>query len=138
DENTPTTPGHVFQVTCTAACASFTWVDKSGNLPDVPADSIAVNPNVPNQVFAGTDWGLYFTNDISAASPVWQRFENGLPHVMIWDMSVDRGATTLAVFTRGRGAYAWPLPAVPTAVNVASFAARAGKRGVTLTWRTGT
>ncbi len=27
--NTPTTPGHVFQVTCTANCATFTWVDKT-------------------------------------------------------------------------------------------------------------
>ena len=29
---------------------------------------------------------------------------------MIWDMAIDRGATTLSVFTRGRGAWAWPLP----------------------------
>ena len=33
--NTPTTTGHVFQVTCTANCGSFTWVDKTGNLPDI-------------------------------------------------------------------------------------------------------
>ena len=42
--NTPTTPGHVFQVTCTANCATFTWANKSGNLPDIPVDSIIVNP----------------------------------------------------------------------------------------------
>ncbi len=29
---------------------------------------------------------------------------------MIWDMAIDRGFTTLAVFTRSRGAWAWPLP----------------------------
>jgi hypothetical protein len=28
---------------------------------------------------------------------------------MIWDMSVDRGGTTLSVWTRGRGAYVYPL-----------------------------
>ena len=77
--NTPTTPGHVFQVTCGATCASFTWLDKTGNLPDIPVDSIINNPNYPQQVFAGTDFGLYFTNDITAASPVWYRFKNGLP-----------------------------------------------------------
>ena len=43
--NTPTMPGHVFQVTCTANCGSFTWVNKTGNLPDIPVDSIIVNPN---------------------------------------------------------------------------------------------
>ncbi|HVZ19945.1 MAG TPA: hypothetical protein VG871_02725, partial [Vicinamibacterales bacterium] len=107
--NTPSTPGHVLQVTCTAQCASFTWVDKSGNLPDIPANAIVANPNIPNQVFAGTDWGLYYTDDITADPPTWQRFE-GLPHVMIWSLSIDRGFTTLAAFTRSRGAWAWPLP----------------------------
>lgn len=111
--NTPTTPGHVFQIACTAACASFTWLDKTGNLPNIPVDSIIVNPNFPQQVFAGTDFGLYFTNDINAASPQWVRFTNGLPAVMIWDMQVDRGSTTLSLWTRSRGAYAWPLPLGP-------------------------
>ncbi len=124
NDNTPSTPGHVFQVTCTASCASFTWTNKTGNLPDIPVDSIIANPNVPQQVFAGTDFGLYFTNDINVASPIWYRFDSGLPHAMIWDMQIDRGATTLSVWTRSRGAYVWPLPtgAIPTpALNVMSI-----------------
>jgi hypothetical protein len=56
---------------------------------------------------------LYYTNDITAASPVWYRFQNGLPNAMIWDMQIDRGSTTLSVWTRGRGAYVWPLPSAP-------------------------
>jgi hypothetical protein len=145
NENTPATPGHVYQVTCVAACASYTWLNKSGNLPNIPVDSIAVNPKVPSQVFAGTDWGLYFTNNISVVNPTWYRFSAGLPPVMIWDMAIDRGpgtqpdATTLALFTRGRGAYAWPLPSgpiVPTSVRVTAFSAKAGAAGVTLRWRT--
>jgi hypothetical protein len=111
DQNTPTTPGHVFRVDCTAAnCASFTWADKSGNLPNIPVDSIIVNPNFPQQVFAGTDFGLYFTDDVNVASPIWYRFNNGLPNVMIWDMQIDRGSTTLSLWTRSRGAFVWPLP----------------------------
>src|SRR6185312_12831621 len=47
--------------------------------------------------------------------PVWQRFE-GLPHAMVWSLSIDRGFTTLAVFTRSRGAWAWPLP-VPSSTS---------------------
>ena len=27
--NTPTQPGHVFQVTCTSNCATFTWANKT-------------------------------------------------------------------------------------------------------------
>ncbi|MGA9421538.1 MAG: DUF11 domain-containing protein [Rhodanobacteraceae bacterium] len=109
NENTPAQPGHIFRITCMSDCGSFVWEDKSGNLPDIPANAVIANPNIPNQVFAGTDWGLYFTDDITASPPVWQRFE-GLPHVMIWSMSIDRGFTTLAVYTRSRGAWAWPLP----------------------------
>jgi hypothetical protein len=111
--NTPTTRGHVFQVTCTADCATFVWANKSGNLPDIPVDSIIANPKFPQQVFAGTDWGVYYTNDITAVSPQWARFENGLPHAMVWDMQIDRGNTTLSVWTRSRGAYVWPLPSAP-------------------------
>jgi len=29
---------------------------------------------------------------------------------MVWDMQIDRGSTTLSVWTRSRGAYAFPLP----------------------------
>jgi hypothetical protein len=116
--NTPTTPGHVFQVTCAATCGSFTWLDKTGNLPDIPVDSIINNPNYPQQVYAGTDFGVYYTDDITVASPVWNRFQKGLPNAMIWDMQIDRGATTLSVWTRSRGAFVWPLPsgAVPVPV----------------------
>jgi hypothetical protein len=113
DENTPTTPGHVFQVTCSASCATYTWLNKSGNLPDIPIDSIIANPNFPQQVFAGSDWGLYYTDDITVASPTWHRFDAGLPHVMIYDMTIDKGFTTLAVWTRSRGGFAWPLPSGP-------------------------
>ncbi len=119
--NTPSTPGHVFQVTCIANCGSFTWEDKTGNLPDIPVDSIIVNPNYPQQVFAGTDFGLYFTNDVTEASPTWYRFESGVPHVMIWDMSIDRGATALSLWTRGRGAYVYPLPSSDISASALSL-----------------
>ncbi len=123
--NTPTTPGHLFQVTCTSSnCGSFTWQNKTGNLPDIPVDSVINNPNYPQQVFAGTDFGLYYTDDITVASPVWNRFQNGVPSCMIWDMQIDRGATTLSLWTRSRGAFVWPLPSgaipVPTPTAIVS------------------
>lgn len=121
EENTPATPGHVYRVVCNADCTSFAWQDKSGNLPNVPINSIIANPLVPNQVFAGSDWGLYYTDDVTEASPIWRRFSDGLPTVMIWDMAIDRGFTTLALFTRSRGAYAWPLPTVAGQIFVDGF-----------------
>jgi hypothetical protein len=127
--NTPSNPGHLFQVTCASTCGSFTWLDKTGNLPDIPADSVIVNPNNPRQVFAGTDWGVYFTDDITAVNPVWSRFENGLPHAMVWDMQIDRGATTLSVWTRSRGAYVWPLPSTVLTLTGAASRLTHGSAG---------
>jgi hypothetical protein len=112
DQNTSKTKGHVFQLTCSTFCSSYTWVNKTANLPNIPANTVMANPNLPKQVFVGTDWGLYYTDDITAKTPVWNRFQNGLPNVMVWDLSIDRGATTLALFTRSRGAWAIPLPTV--------------------------
>lgn len=118
DQNTPSTPGHVFEVNCNADCSTFVWRDVSGNLPNIPANSIMSNPKFPNQLFVGTDWGLFFTNDVSVAQPVWTRFDNGLPNVMVWDLAIDRGYTTLAAFTRSRGAWAMPLPEATTSNDV--------------------
>jgi hypothetical protein len=43
---------------------------------------------------------------------------------MIWDMQIDRGATTLSLWTRSRGAFVWPLPSgaipVPTPTAIVS------------------
>jgi hypothetical protein len=113
DQNTPAQPGHVFKVSCAANCISYTWENKSGNLPNVPMNAITANPNFPQQVFAGSDWGVYFTNNINANPPTWTRFNNGMPNVMIWDFAIDRGFTTLAAFTRSRGTFVWPLPSAP-------------------------
>ncbi|MDQ6656425.1 MAG: hypothetical protein M3Y80_11500, partial [Verrucomicrobiota bacterium] len=124
NEGTPTTPGHLFKLVCGSTCGTIAWQNKSGNLPNIPVDSVAVNPNFPRQVFAGTDIGLYYTDDITVDSPVWYRFNNGLPNVMIWDMQIDRGSTTLSLWTRGRGAYAWPLPTGPIQVQLNLLASR--------------
>lgn len=126
--NTPATPGHVYQVRCSANCASFEWRNVSGNLPDVPANVVVVNPWLPRQVFVGTDWGLYYTDNVEAAQPIWQRFL-GLPRAMVWDMAIDRGFTTLAVFTRSRGAWVWPLPRTASQPNLTGLWTAAGEDG---------
>ena len=49
-----------------------------------------------------------------------------MPNVMIWDMPIDRGYTTLALWTRGRGAYAWPLPSAPVTALATAISAVSG------------
>jgi hypothetical protein len=113
--NTPTTPGHVFEFKWNGS--AWTRSNKTGNLPDVPAAGIAVNPNNRKQAFIGTFFGFYYTDDIDAATPVWVRYQWGLPNTVIQYLTIDRGApatpfagTTLMAFTYGRGVYAIKLP----------------------------
>ncbi len=127
NENTPTTPGHFFEFKWTGS--AFTRVNKTGNLPNVPADSVAVNPLNRKQVFVGTHFGFYYTDDIDAATPVWVRYQWGLPNTVIKYLTVDRGpasnpyaGTTLMAFTYGRGVYAIKLPAAGTSFPAHSTA----------------
>lgn len=119
NENTPTTPGHLFEFKWNGS----TWArsNKTGNLPNVPASAVAVNPHNRKQVFVGTHFGFYSTDDIDVASPVWVRYQWGLPNTIIQYLTIDRGpasnpalGTTLMAFTYGRGVYAIRLPTTGT------------------------
>ncbi|GAC1353728.1 MAG: hypothetical protein NVSMB42_10340 [Herpetosiphon sp.] len=110
---TPGTPGHLFQATCMTACtapANWSWINKTGNLPDVPLFSVQPNPNDPRQLFVGSYFGAYYSDDITANPPQWNRFAGGMPNAIVKYLTIDRGATTLAAFTYGRGLYTLPLP----------------------------
>jgi hypothetical protein len=115
NENTPTTPGNLFQFKWSGT--AWTRLNKTGNLPNVPASAVAVNPHNRKQVFVGTYFGFYYTDDIDAATPVWVRYQWGLPNTVIKYLTIDRGpssnplqGTTLAAFTYGRGIFAIKLP----------------------------
>lgn len=142
--NTPATPGHLFRGACSASpctTANITWTRKDIGLPDMPFNAVAVNPNLPNQVFVGTDLGLFYTNDVTAADPVWYRFQNGLPWTTVVYLSPDRGAsatpyasTTLAAWTFGRGVFTARLGGAytPTAITAGAASVAAGDAALPL------
>jgi hypothetical protein len=53
--------------------------------------------------------------------PVVWRKHAGLPGVMVWDLSFDRGYTTRGAWTRSRGAWVWPLPVLADALFANGF-----------------
>lgn len=112
---TPATPGHVFMTTDQGA----TWRDISANLPDIPVNSIAIDPAFPNTLFIGADLGVFQTTDGGAT---WIRLSNGMPKVAVFVVRYHAASRSLIAATHGRGVYRLTLPAgVTTSVSAASF-----------------
>ncbi len=78
----------------------------SGNLPvGLPVNSVAVDPAFPDKnLFAGTDFGLYFSTD---SGVTWQK-EYRIPNVAVFDIKM-RTDRSLFVFTHGRGIFSLGL-----------------------------
>jgi photosystem II stability/assembly factor-like uncharacterized protein len=100
--NTPTKPGKVFKSTDRGQ----TWSNISGNLPDVPVSAFAINPNNVNQIWVGTDVGVYHTYNGGAT---WSSYRYNMPIVAIMDLKYNATTGYLTVSTHGRGAWRIPI-----------------------------
>jgi photosystem II stability/assembly factor-like uncharacterized protein len=78
------------------------WVDISGNLPELPVNTIILDPQVPGRIFAGTDAGIFITED---GGTQWNSLSQGLPNVPIIDMRIHDATRTLVIGTYGCSAY---------------------------------
>jgi photosystem II stability/assembly factor-like uncharacterized protein len=96
--STPKTPGHVFMTTDLGA----TWINISGDLPDVPVTSIAVDPTQRGTLFIGTDIGVFQTTDGGAT---WVRLGNGMPRVATFMVRYHAASRSLVAATHGRGMF---------------------------------
>ena len=91
--------GHVFRSTD----GGNVWVDVSGNLPNTPANAVAVVPNGTGRLlFVGTDVGVFASSNAGAT---WARYQTGLPNVVVSDLQVDPAARRLVAATHGRGMF---------------------------------
>ncbi|MEW6732303.1 MAG: hypothetical protein AB1489_13320 [Acidobacteriota bacterium] len=121
DPNLPTTvyvslngfsTGHIFKSTS----GGRSWQNISGNLPDVPAPALAINPFNPNNLFLGTDLGLFQTADGGIS---WTLVA-GMPTVTVFDIAINGNLALLRLATHGRGIYELKLPkdSMPPQVTV--------------------
>lgn len=115
---TPGTPGHVFLTTNRGQ----TWTDISGNLPDVPVTSAAINPNTGNTIYIGTDLGVFQTTNGGGS---WERLGNGMPRVAAFMVRYQAATNTLFAATHGRGVYRLTTSRSLATVSAASFSASA-------------
>jgi hypothetical protein len=107
------------------------WLTLSGNLPNAPANSVAVDPNDANTLYVAEDTGVYATRQISscATEDCWSVYGTSLPNAPVVqllaaaEMSAGNGLLgVLRAATYGRGIWEIPLlTAAPVAAPVMSL-----------------
>lgn len=80
--------------------ASFTAIDGGGFPTGVPVNTIKVDPNASNVLYAGTHLGVYRSTDAGAT---WARFGSGMPLVNIEDIYLSPDSTLVRAASFGRG-----------------------------------
>ena len=103
------------------------WLNLSANLPNAPANAVAVDPNDANTVYLALDTGVYVTQAINtcASTNCWSLLGTGLPNAPIVALQAAANLPTgtgltgmLRAATYGRGLWQTPLltassPALP-------------------------
>ncbi len=82
--------------------AGLTWTNRTGDLPDIPVQSVILDPTMNGWVYAGTDLGVFRSTDDGAT---WQDFNVGMPDAMITDLVLVPGERLLRAATFGNGVY---------------------------------
>ena len=109
--NTPSTPGHVFQVDYDSNSQTATWTNLDGNsgpltdrLGDLPVTGIARDAGT-GMLYASTDFGVLASNGDGTWSPA----APGMPQVEVPWITIDPSSHTLYAATHGRGIWSLPL-----------------------------
>lgn len=123
--------GHVFKT----ADRGAHWTAISGNLPDIPADDIVVDPDIPDTLYLATDAGVMMTSNAGAN---WSSLGMGLPQVVVSSLVLHQRARILRAATHGRSVWdlGVPLPTPslrPAVASIAPASANAGAASLTLT-----
>jgi len=95
---TPLQPGHVFKTTN----AGQTWTDISGNLPDVPVNTLVLDPTHSDTLYAGTDVGPLVTTD---GGSTWSPLGSDFPVVAVFQLDLNPYTGLLRAGTHGRAAW---------------------------------
>jgi photosystem II stability/assembly factor-like uncharacterized protein len=94
--------GHVFKTTD----GGLNWTNISGDLPDLPAYTLALDTRT-NTLYVGTDDGVYASTDEGNS---WSRFGSGLPHAQVRQLELNADLQVLAAGTHGRGLWEILVP----------------------------
>jgi hypothetical protein len=90
-----------------------TWSIAAAGLPDVPVNGFVVDPVNSNNLYAGSDIGVFVSTN---GGQSWNPFGTGLPRVAVFDMAVQAPNRLLRIATHGRGL--WEIGAAKTIATV--------------------
>jgi uncharacterized repeat protein (TIGR01451 family) len=110
---TPRNRGHVFKT----VDGGRHWSDISRSLPDVPVNSVVLDPSADGTLYAGTDVGPFVTVN---GGRTWKRLGTGMPKVSVWQLDYDPSHAVLAAGTHGRAAYTLDTGAASPALVVST------------------
>jgi hypothetical protein len=99
--NTPTTPGHVFEVTVDPATGTSTWVDRSHDFGDIPVTDL-VRDDSTGDLYASTDFGVL---RLAAGTTTWTKAAPGMPAVEVAGLTIVPGKRILYAATHGLSAW---------------------------------
>jgi len=98
--------GHVFKTTS----GGSGWTDISGNIPNIPANCITLDPDNTHALYLATDIGVFATMD---GGTTWAPLGSGLPRVAVMGLQVHHSTRILRAATHGRSMWDLQLPAPP-------------------------
>lgn len=79
------------------------WSPSDEGLPDVPTNTLLVDPLYPDELYLGNDLGVYFSPD---GGESWELYSDGLPDaVLAMHLSISPSNRKLRVATHGNGVY---------------------------------
>ena len=119
---------HVWKITNLGTTPVITAINSG--LPDVPVNAIAVDPANGNNIYVGTDIGVYGSTDGGAS---WAPFGTGLPVVSVFDAKIQPSSGVLRIATHGRGM--WEINPVTGVTALAGLiSGKTGPLPGTRTW----
>ena len=98
---TPTTPGHVFEVTWNPSTSTSEWTSLDADLGDLPINHLVRDPDT-GDLFAATDFGVLV---LPGGEQHWREAGKGLPTVLTPYLQIHPDSRLLFAGTHGLGAW---------------------------------
>ncbi|MCX7737208.1 MAG: T9SS type A sorting domain-containing protein [Candidatus Kapabacteria bacterium] len=83
-----------------------TWKNISGNLPNVPVNTIVYQNNSPDRLYIGTDIGVFYSDYGSA---FWEPYGQGMPYLIISELEIHYPTKKIRAATYGQGIWEAPI-----------------------------